>query len=233
VAASSTDRSCGPNRRSADPPILERRACSAVTERAGCLQRVADIGTLSPVTEETLLDAIDKMEKAVEHVQSLFTSVRTGRASPALVEKLTVEYYGSYVPLQQLAGFQVPEARQLLVKPHDRATLGAIEKAIRDSDLGVNPSNDGVVIRLNFPSLTEQRRKEFVKVVKNMAEDGRVVVRNLRRDARKQLEAAEKASEISADQLERAEKELEKITHDHVELIDKAVGRKEQELLEV
>jgi len=185
------------------------------------------------VTEETLLDAIDKMEKAVEHVQSQFTTVRTGRATPALVERLTIEYYGSQVPLQQLAGFQVPEARQLLIKPHDRATLASIEKAIRESDLGVNPSNDGVVIRLNFPALTEQRRKEYVKVVKNLAEDGRVVVRNLRRDARKHLEAAEKASEISADQLERAEKELEKITHDHVEMIDKAVGRKEQELLEV
>lgn len=185
------------------------------------------------MTEETLLEAIDKMEKAVEHVQSQFTTVRTGRATPALVEKLNVEYYGSMVPLQQLAGFQVPEARQLLVKPHDRNTLAAIERAIRDSDLGVNPSNDGVVIRLNFPALTEQRRKEYVRIVKNMAEDGRVTVRNIRRDARKHLEAAEKAAEISADQLERAEKELEKITHDHVELIDKALGRKEQELLEV
>ncbi|MEI6498158.1 MAG: ribosome recycling factor [Actinomycetota bacterium] len=183
--------------------------------------------------EETLLEAIEKMEKAVEHVQGQFTTVRTGRANPALVEKLLVEAYGSTMPLQQLAGFQVPEARQLLVKPHDRATLAAIEKAIRESDLGMNPSNDGVVIRLNFPALTEQRRKEYVKIVKNMAEDGRVAVRNIRRDARKQLEAAEKASDISADQLERAEKELDKVTHDQVEAIDKAFGRKEQELLEV
>ena len=185
------------------------------------------------VTEETILEALEKMEKAVEHVQVQFTTVRTGRATPALVERLLVEYYGSTVPLQQLAGFQVPEARQLLIKPHDRATLAAIEKAIRDSDLGVNPSNDGVVIRINFPALTEERRKEYVKVVKHMAEDGRVTVRGLRRDARKHLEAAEKVSVISADELERAEKELEKITHDHVELIDKAVGRKEQELLDV
>jgi ribosome recycling factor len=185
------------------------------------------------VIEETLLEAIEKMEKAVEHVQGQFTTIRTGRASPALVEKLLVEYYGSPVPLQQLAGFQVPEARQLIVKPHDRTTLGPIEKAIRESDLGNNPTNDGVVIRLNFPALTEQRRKEYVKVVKNMAEDGRIAVRNVRRDARKHLEAAEKAGEISLDQMERAEKELEKITHDHVELIDKAFGRKEQELLEV
>ena len=185
------------------------------------------------VTEATILDALEKMEKAVEHVQVQFTTVRTGRATPALVERLLVEYYGSTVPLLQLAGFQVPEARQLLIKPHDRATLVAIEKAIRDSDLGVNPSNDGVVIRINFPALTEERRKEYVKVVKHMAEDGRVSVRSIRRDARKHLEAAEKAAEISADELERAEKELEKTTHDHVELIDKAFGRKEQELLEV
>lgn len=185
------------------------------------------------MTEATILEALEKMEKAVEHVQSQFTTVRTGRATPALVEKLLVEYYGSPVPLQQLAGFQVPEARQLVVKPHDRGALAPIEKAIRDSDLGINPSNDGVVIRLNFPPLTEERRKEYVKVVKHMAEDGRVAVRNIRRDARKHLEAAEKAGTISADELERAEKEMEKITHDHVDHIDKALGRKEQELLEV
>lgn len=189
--------------------------------------------TLGAVIEETLLEAIDKMDKAVEHVQSQFTTVRTGRASPALVERIMVDYYGSSVPLQQLAGFQVPEARQLIVKPHDRASLVAIEKAIRESDLGISPSNDGVVIRLNIPALTEQRRKEYVKIVKHLAEDGRIAVRNLRRDARKNLEAAEKASVISADELERAEKEMEKITHEHVELIDKAFARKEQELLEV
>ncbi len=183
--------------------------------------------------EETLLEAVDKMDKAVEHVQGQFTTVRTGRANPALVDKLQVDYYGSMVPLQQLAAFQVPEARMLVVKPHDRSTLAAIEKAIRDSDLGVSPSNDGVVIRINIPALTEQRRKEYVKIVKNMAEDGRIAVRNIRRDARKQLEAAEKASEISADELERAEKELDKLTHDTVEHIDRALARKEQELLEV
>jgi ribosome recycling factor len=185
------------------------------------------------VTEEILLEAMDRMEKAVEHVQTQFTTVRTGRATPALVERLLVDYYGSPVPLQQLAGFQVPEARQLVIKPHDRGALGAIEKAIRDSDLGVNPSNDGVIIRINFPALTEERRKEYVKIAKSMAEDGRIAVRNVRRDARKHLESAEKASEISADELERAEKELEKVTHDHVEQIDRALGRKEHELLDV
>ena len=185
------------------------------------------------MTEETLLDAMDKMDKAVEHVQNLFSTVRTGRAAPALVERLNVEYYGTPVPLQQLASVQVPEARMLMIKPHDRNSLGPIEKAIRDSDLGVSPNNDGVVIRLNFPPLTEERRKEYVKVVKNMAEDGRIAVRNIRRDARKQMEASEKEGEISQDDLERAEKELEKITHEHVERIDKAFGRKEEELLEV
>ena len=183
--------------------------------------------------EETLLDAIERMDHAVEHTQSQFATVRTGRATPALVEKLLVNYYGTEVPLQQLAGFQVPEARLLVVKPHDRGAMTAVEKAIRDSDLGVNPTNDGVVIRLNFPPLTEQRRREFVKVAKHMAEEGRVAVRNVRRDARKHLEQAEKSGEISADDLERAEKELEKITHEHVEEIDKALTRKEHELLEV
>jgi ribosome recycling factor len=185
------------------------------------------------VIEETLLDAMDKMDKAVEHVQSQFATVRTGRASPALVEKLTADYYGAPVPLQQMATIQVPEARMLLIKPHDHNSLPAIERAIRDSDLGMNPNNDGVVIRLNFPQLTEERRKEYVKVAKHMAEEGRVAVRNIRRDARKHLEAAEKHHEMSEDDLERAEKELEQITHDHVERIDTALGRKEEELLEV
>lgn len=183
--------------------------------------------------EDTLLEAVDKMERAVAHAQSQFSTVRTGRANPALVEKLLVEYYGSTVPLQQLAGFQVPEARTLVVKPHDRGAMAAIEKAIRESDLGLQPSNDGVVIRLSFPVLTEERRKEYVKVVKNMAEDGRVAIRNIRRDTRKQLETAEKNSEFSKDDLERAEKDLDKFTQDHIDQIDKAFVRKEQELLEV
>jgi ribosome recycling factor len=191
------------------------------------------MGTLTIVIDEELLEAMEKMGKAVEHTQVQFTTVRTGRATPALVERLIVNYYGSDVPLQQLAGFSVPEARQLVVKPHDKGSLNAIEKAIRDSDLGLSPSNDGVVIRLNVPALTEERRKEYVKIAKNMAEDGRIAVRNVRRDGRKHLEAAEKKHEISADELERAEKELEKITHDHIDEIDKAFARKEHELLDV
>jgi ribosome recycling factor len=185
------------------------------------------------VIEETLLDAMEKMGKAIEHVQAQFLGVRTGRANASLVEKLQVEYYGAFVPLQQLASFQVPEARMLVVKPHDRGSIAAIERALQSSDLGLSPSNDGVVIRLNFPALTEERRKEFVKVVKNMAEEGRVTVRNIRRDARKVLETAQKDGDISQDDLDRAEKELEQITHTTVEAVDKAFARKEQELLEV
>ncbi len=180
-----------------------------------------------------MLEAMEKMDNAVEHTQSQFSTVRTGRATPSLVERITVEYYGAQVPLQQLASISVPEARQLLIKPHDRSTLESIEKSIRDSDLGVAPNNDGISIRLSLPQLTEERRREYVKVVKHMAEDGRIVVRGARRDARKAMETAEKDGDISADELERAEKELEKVTHEHVEHIDAAVGRKEQELLEV
>ena len=183
--------------------------------------------------EETLLDAMEKMGKAVEHVQAQFLGVRTGRANASLVVKLQVEYFGAFVPLQQLASFQVPEARMLVVKPHDRGSIAAIERAIQSSDLGLSPSNDGVVIRLSFPALTEERRKDFVKVVKNMAEEGRVTVRNVRRDARKVFETAKKDGDISQDELDRAEKELEQLTQTTVDAIDKAFSRKEHELLEV
>jgi ribosome recycling factor len=185
------------------------------------------------VIDDTLLESMDKMHKAVEHVQHQFVAVRTGRASPALVEKINIDYYGAPVPLQQLASFQVPEARLLVVKPHDRGSIAAIEKALGAANLGVNPSNDGAVIRLAFPALTEERRKEYVKVVKNIAEEGRVAVRSARRDARKALETAEKDGDISKDELERAEKDLEKMTHEHVDHIDKATARKEHEVMEV
>jgi ribosome recycling factor len=165
--------------------------------------------------------------------QSQFGTVRTGRASPALVERITVEYYGAPVPIQQLASISVPEARQLLIKPHDRSSLEAIEKAIRDSNLGVNPNNDGIAIRLSLPQLTEERRKEYVKVAKSMAEDGRITLRNIRRDARKDMEAEQKDGEVSEDELARAEKELDKVTGERVDAIDAAFGRKEHELIEV
>ncbi|HYN31453.1 MAG TPA: ribosome-recycling factor, partial [Ilumatobacteraceae bacterium] len=124
--------------------------------------------------DEALLEAMEKMDNAVEHTQSQFSTVRTGRATPSLVERITIEYFGAQVPLQQLASISVPEARQLLIKPHDRGTLESIQKAIRDSDLGVSPNNDGISIRLSLPQLTEDRRREYVKVVKHMAEDGRI-----------------------------------------------------------
>lgn len=183
--------------------------------------------------EDVLLDTAERMGRAVSHTQSDFGSVRTGRATPALVEKLRVDYYGAEVPLQQLAGFNVPEPRVLVVAPYDKSALKAIEKAIMHSDLGITPSNDGQVIRLVFPQLTTERRKDLVKVVKHKAEEGRIAVRNLRRAARHNLEAFEKDGEISVDELDRAEKELEKLTHEHVTEIDRMLGRKEQELLEV
>ncbi len=183
--------------------------------------------------DETLLEAVDKMGKAVVHTQSEFAAIRTGRATPALVERLKVEYYGTEVPLQQLAGFSVPEARLLVIQPYDKSAIKAIERAIQHSDLGITPSNDGQVIRLVFPELTSERRKELVKVVRHKAEDGRVAIRNVRRSARHQLEALEREGEISSDELDRAEKELEKLTHDQVAEIDRMLARKEQELLEV
>jgi ribosome recycling factor len=183
--------------------------------------------------DDTLLEATEKMGKAVAHTQSEFAGIRTGRATPALVEKLKVDYYGSEVPLQQLAGFIVPEARMLIISPYDKNSIKAIERAIQNSDLSINPSNDGQVIRLLFPQLTSERRKELVKVVRHKAEEGRVAARNIRREARRELEALEKDGEISADDLERAEKEMEKLTHEYVAEIDRMLARKEQELLEV
>jgi ribosome recycling factor len=178
-------------------------------------------------------DCADRMKKAVAHLQSEFAAVRTGRASPALVEKLRVEAYGSDVPLQQIAGFGVPEPRVLTISPYDKGTIKAIEKALQQSDLGVNPSNDGQVIRLVFPELTEERRKDFVKVVRTRAEEGKVAVRNARRHARQELEQLEKDGDISQDDLDRIEKDLEKRTHEVVAEIDDLLKHKEQELLTV
>src|SRR3954464_10164436 len=183
--------------------------------------------------DDVLVETADKMAKAVSHTQAEFSAVRTGRATPALVEKLKVDYYGTEGPLQQLAGFNVPEARLLVIQPYDKNSLKAIEKAIQHSDLGVNPSNDGQVIRLSFPPLTAERRKDYVKMVKHMAEEGRVAVRNARRSARHDLELLEKDGDISTDELDRAEKELEKLTHAQIAEIDAALEHKEKELLEV
>jgi ribosome recycling factor len=177
-------------------------------------------------------EAHEKMNKAVAHMQEEFASIRTGRATPAIVEKLKVDYYGSIVPLQQLAGFSVPEPRVLVISAYDKGAVKAIEKAIQASDLGVTPSNDGALIRLAFPELTADRRKQLVKVVKSRAEEGRVAVRNVRRHVRQELEHLEKDGELSRDDLDRIEKELEKLTHDVIGEIDTMSGHKEKELLE-
>jgi ribosome recycling factor len=183
--------------------------------------------------DAVLEDCRSKMDKALEHTRGDLASIRTGRAAPVLVEKLKVDYYGSEVPLQQLAGIQVPEAKLMVITPYDKSTLKAIEKAILNSDLSINPGNDGSVIRLVFPPLTEERRKEMVKVAHHKAEEGRVSVRNLRRTARKDLEGLEKDGDISSDELERAERDLERLTHEYVTEIDRALQHKEGELLAV
>lgn len=188
--------------------------------------------------DDTLIETVisesrTKMAKGVEHAQAEFATVRTGRATPALVENLKIDYYGAETPLKQLASFSVPEARMLVISPFDKSSLPAIEKAIMNSDLGMNPSNDGVIIRLNFPALTAERRQEFVKMVRHKAEEARIAIRNIRRAARHELEALEKDGDLSSDQLERAEKELERITHEYVEEIDRHLQHKEQELVEV
>jgi ribosome recycling factor len=188
--------------------------------------------------EESYVDAVmddsrAKMARAVEHTRGELATIRTGRAAPALVEKIRVDYYGSEVPLQQLAGIQVPEAKLMVITPYDKGSLKAVEKAIMNSDLGINPNNDGTVIRLTFPPLTEERRREMVKVAHHKAEEGRVAVRNIRRAARKDLEALEKDGEISSDELDRAEKDLDRVTSEYVAEIDRVLQHKEEELLAV
>ena len=180
---------------------------------------------------DSLAEAGQKMDQAVEHVSSEFSTIRTGRANPQILNRLTVDYYGSQTPLQQIAGFSVPEPRLLVIQPYDKGSINAIERAIRESDLGLNPSNDGVVIRLVFPSLTEDRRKELIRVVRQMAEDGRVAVRNIRRHAKSEVDALH--GEISDDDIHRAEVELQEITDRHTARIDEHLERKEAELLEV
>lgn len=188
---------------------------------------------MSEFVEMVLEDARERMEKATAHSRSEFASVRSGRAAPQLVERLSVEAYGAEVRMIEVASISVPEARQLIVTPHDPANLEAIERSIRLSDLGISPSNDGRSLRLNFPPLTEERRKELVRVVKKMAEEGRISIRNIRRDARKELEKAEKDNDLSADELARAEKDLDKVTQTFEASVDEALATKEEELLEV
>ncbi len=180
---------------------------------------------------DLLTEAEHKMEQATEHVTSEFSTVRTGRANPQLLQRITVEYYGSPTPLQQLASISVPEPRMLVVQPFDKSTVNDIERALQTSDLGLNPSNDGNVIRIAFPPLTEERRKDLIKLVRNMAEEGRVAVRNLRRHSKSDMEAMH--GEISDDDIRRGEEELQKLTDRYVERIDRLLSHKEDELLEV
>ena len=183
--------------------------------------------------DETLFEAEEKMDKAVEVAKDDFGTIRTGRANAAMFSKVFVDYYGTPTPLQQLASFNVTEARTILVSPFDKSSTAAIEKALRDSDLGVHPTNDGNVIRVVLPALTEERRRDFVKLAKHKAEDARIAVRSIRRRAKEELDRIVKDGEAGEDEVARAEKELEALTKKHVETIDHLLVAKEAELLEV
>ena len=182
---------------------------------------------------DTLKEAESKMSKAVEVTREDFASIRTGRAHPAMFHKLTAEYYGSQTPLQQLASFTVPEARVVIISPYDAGSMGAIERAIRDSDLGVNPTDDGKTIRVTFPELTEERRRDYIKLAKGKAEEGRVSVRNIRRTAKQALDKLGSDGEVGKDDVTGAEKRLDGLTKKHTDAIDEMLKHKEAELLEV
>ena len=183
--------------------------------------------------EEMINGAKDKMVKSVEHARTEFSTVRTGRASASLLDRIEVDYYGTATPLRQLSTINVPEPRMLTVQPFDPSSIKSIEKAIQESDLGLTPSNDGKLIRLQIPQLTEERRKQLVKVVGKLAEEGRVAVRNVRRDAIHHMKESEKKGEVSWDDLHRAEEQVQKLTDEHVKLIDELLKHKEAEILEV
>ncbi|MFL6132449.1 MAG: ribosome recycling factor [Nocardioidaceae bacterium] len=182
---------------------------------------------------QTLNEADSKMSKAVEVTREDFAAIRTGRANPSMFHKLTADYYGSPTPLQQLASFTVPEARVIIINPYDMSSLTAIEKSIRDSDLGVNPTDDGKTIRVTLPELTEERRKDYIKMARSKAEEGRVAVRNIRRNAKQSLERLEKDGEVGKDDVTGAEKRLDGLTKKHTDEIDEMLKVKEAELLEV
>ncbi len=183
--------------------------------------------------DDTLLEAEEKMEKAVAVAKEEFGGIRTGRAHPAMFNKITAEYYGTQTPVNQLASFHMPEPRMVVIQPFDKSSLQAIEKAIRNSDLGVNPSNDGVLIRVVFPELSEERRREFVKVARHKAEDSRVSIRNIRRHAKDSLDKLVKNGDAGEDDGRRAERELDDLTHTYVAQVDELLRHKETELLEV
>jgi ribosome recycling factor len=185
------------------------------------------------VIDEILFGAEEKMEKAVAVAKEEFAVIRTGRAHPAMFSKITAEYYGTQTPVNQLASFHIPEPRMVVVQPFDKSSLGAIEKAIRNSDLGVNPANDGVIIRVVFPELSEERRREYIKIARHKAEDGRVAIRNIRRNTKDSLDKRVKSGESGEDEVHRAERELDDLTHTYVGQVDELLKHKEAELLEV
>jgi ribosome recycling factor len=185
------------------------------------------------VIDDTLKEAEGKMDKAVAVTREDFAAIRTGRAHPAMFHKHSAEYYGTPTPLQQLASFTVPEARVVIISPYDASSMGAIERSIRDSDLGVNPTDDGKTIRVTFPELTEERRRDYIKLAKSKAEEGRVSVRNIRRSAKQALDKLEKDGEVGKDDVTGAEKRLDALTKKHTDAIDELLKHKEAELLEV
>lgn len=181
--------------------------------------------------DELLAEAQGKMDQAIAHTVDEFGTIRTGRANPGILNRITVDYYGTETPLQQIAGFSVPEARMLVVQPYDKSSITAIEKAIMTADLGLNPSNDGNIIRLVFPQLTEERRKDLIRMVRHLAEEGRIAIRNVRRHIKDDIESLE--GDVSEDDVRRAEKVLQDMTDTHVHKIDELLAKKEEELLEV
>jgi ribosome recycling factor len=185
------------------------------------------------VIDEILFEAEEKMESAVEHAKEEFAAIRTGRATPAMFSKIVVDYYGAPTPVTQMASVGVPEPRMVIVKPYDASQLGPIERAIRDSDLGVNPNNEGTQLRIHLPQMTEERRREMIKVARTKAEEGRVAIRNVRRKAKEQIDKLVKDGETGEDEGRRAEKELDDVTHRYVSVVDELVKHKEAELLEV
>ena len=183
--------------------------------------------------DETLLEAEEKMEKAIDHAKEEFATIRTGRATPAIFSRITVDYYGTPTPLPQLASISIPEPRMALIKPYDASQIGAMERAIRDSDLGVNPNNEGILIRIVLPQMTEERRHQMIRVTRHKAEEARIAVRNIRRKAKEELDRIQRDGEAGEDEVRRAEKELEDITHRYVAHVDELLKHKEAELLEV
>ena len=183
--------------------------------------------------DDTLLEAEEKMEKAVAVAKEEFAVIRTGRAHPAMFSKITAEYYGTQTPVNQLASFHIPEPRMMVIQPVDKSSLAAIERAVRNSDLGVNPANDGTIIRVVFPELSEERRREYIKIARHKAEDSRVSIRNIRRHAKDSLDKLVKGGEAGKDEVRRAERELDDLTHTYVAQVDELLKHKEAELLEV